>query len=454
MTKELLRKHYEKHRPLLHFTSRKGWMNDPNGLIYHEGYYHLFYQYYPDGVTHGPMHWGHARTSDFLSWEELPIALYPDEKGTIFSGCMVYDKDNTSGFGQGEAAPLVAVFTHNMVKEGKTVQYQSLAYSLDGGMTFEKYEKNPVLDLNLTDFRDPKVFWDTRQQRWVMLTAAGQEIRFFASGDLKEWSELSSFAAKDMKPDEIWECPDLQELTGESGEKRWVLFVSQNTLDYAKTGVRYFVGEFDEGQFRAADGEEEALFLDFGRDNYAAATYGEVSGRVIQQGWMNCWAYAAWLPEAGFRGSMTLPRELHIRKTKAGWRIIQTPVRELWESFPVYEVTGDSSTTLLQSIPGIYKITFENNTGQAVFQNRDSQLHVKLDFEYGKITVDRSKCARKSYGPHFQESSYAYFHSEEDRNIWVILDVTSVEVFAADGEAVGTFQYFTEEPLEQVVIGK
>lgn len=455
MRNEKLQEMYCAHRPLIHFTSKKGWVNDPNGLIFYEGYYHLYFQYYPEGVQHGPMHWGHARTKDFLEWEELPIVLYPDEKGTIFSGSMVYDKENTSGLGTKENPPLVAVFTQHLEEGKKVIQYQSIAYSLDGGMTFIKYDENPVLDMGLRDFRDPKVFWYAPEKKWVMVTAAGQELRFFCSDNLRQWKESGIFRQEDMKPDVIWECPDLVKLSDEHGEKRWVLFISQNTQDYVESGVRYYTGYFDGSNFYAESGTKETLFVDFGRDNYAAATYAEVEGRVIQQSWMNCWAYAGILPEAGFRGSMTLPRELSLKKTAEGYRILQKPAKEALEGLRRFgqQVSLSSGNSAIEFIPGIYHFRLEKNMESIRFQHAGKWIEIKIDFCYGKIMLDRSHCGGKEYGPCFQEMNWMYFHDLKDRELYVVLDVTSLEIFAAGGEAVGTFQYFTERPLENIVIG-
>ena len=455
MYREKLQELYDRHRPVFHYTSKAGWINDPNGLIFYEGYYHLFYQHYPDGVTHGAMHWGHARTKDFMEWEELPIALYTDELGVIFSGCMVYDKYNTSGFGSQDKPPLVAVFTHHLEREGRCVQYQSLAYSLDGGMSFSKYGANPVLDLGLKDFRDPKVFWHEDSKKWVLLAAAGRKILFFTSENLKSWTPGEVFSGKGLKPDEIWECPDLVELADEEGEKQWVLFVSQNTLDYVCTGIRYFTGIFNGKGFAAESGVQEELFADFGRDNYAAATYAQTGGRVIQQGWMNCWSYAQKLPEAGFRGSMTLPRELFLRKTADGCRVIQKPVREAEEKMREYlQIVPDNAEVTAEKLPGIYKYTPAGEVGEMVFCNQNSRLRITVDYTYGKITVDRSGCGGNVYGPCFPEAGWKYFRREADRELYVILDVTSIEVFAAGGEAVGTFLYFTQEPFDRIITGR
>lgn len=463
MNRELLLQHYERHRPFIHYSCNEGWMNDPNGLIFFDGYYHLFYQHDPESVVQDKMHWGHARTRDFIVWEELPIALYPDELGTIFSGCMVYDKNNTSGLGKNGKAPLVAVFTHNYEKNGEKIQYQSLAFSLDEGMTFHKYEGNPVLDLRLADFRDPKVIWDSGKEKWIMLVSGGTEILFFESGNLRIWSRLSSFSVKGAVSDIIWECPDLQELETENGEKKWVLFVSENTLDYEKTGVRYFPGNFDGVGFTAESGEDRALFLDFGRDNYAAAVYQCVKGRIIQQSWMNCWTYAGRLPESGFRGSMTFPREISLRKTQEGYKIIQKPVNEWQKELELKEMNISGKEKGLSAhgeyifqasdIPGIYKFVFDKDCrGEILLSNEEIEIKISIDYSFGKIIVDRSKGADLHYdlGPYFREACSVYFQNRENRNVYVILDVTSIELFAAGGEAAGTFQYFTKEPLHKM----
>mgnify|MGYP003371997322 FL=1 len=260
-------------RPIFHYSCRRGWMNDPNGLIFYRGYYHLFYQHCPDRTVHGPMHWGHARSRDLIHWEELPIALFPDKNGTIFSGSIVYDEENSSGFGSDKSDPLVAIFTHNKETQGITRQYQSLAYSLDNGNTFEKFSGNPVLDMRMKDFRDPKVI--RYRNKWIMLTAAGQSILIFSSDNLKDWKKESSFFTGDLEKNEIWECPDLIRFSDKYGNERWVLIVSQNTLDYKKTGVRYFVGRFNGTDFFDNTGKR-TLWLDFGRDDYAAATFAEL----------------------------------------------------------------------------------------------------------------------------------------------------------------------------------
>lgn len=447
MNKKEMMNNFEKHRPIYHFSSKKGWINDPNGLIYHGGYFHLFYQHYPEGVVHGPMHWGHARSKQLIDWEELPIALYPDEKGTIFSGCIVYDQENTSGLGK-ETAPLVAVFTQNQEKNGLTRQYQSLAYSTDGGMTFEKYAGNPVLDLGLSDFRDPKVFWYPEEKRWIMLAAVLDNIFIFSSKNLREWKKESIYYTGDLEKNEIWECPDLCLFKTREGIQKWVLIVSQNTLDYKKTGVRYFVGKFDGKKFYE-ENSEEVLWLDFGRDNYAAATFAGIEGRIVQVGWMNCWAYAQKLPEQGFRGSMTIPRELYLLQTPMGLRLGQMPVEEVKEYLNVYRLS--EGTLEMDILLGAFLIDIHNGKGKICLSNKKERFMIDIDFDKQYIVVDRSKCG-ENLGKEFTETKNRNFHISRQRQILLIIDITSVEIFTAGGEVAGSFQYFSKYPFQTIKV--
>jgi len=246
----------EPHRPQLHFSPPANWMNDPNGMVFFEGEYHLFYQYYPDSTVWGPMHWGHAITKDLIHWEHLPIALYPDEKGLIFSGSAVVDWDNTSGFGQGGEPPLVAIFTyHNMAGEqsgANDFQSQAIAYSNDRGRTWTKYAGNPVVaNPGIRDFRDPKVIWDQDTKQWVMVFAAYDHVKFYTSPDLKNWQYLSDFGQKWGTHGGVWECPDLfPQVDSGTGNKKWVLLVSVNPgSPNGGSGTQYFIGEFDGKQF-------------------------------------------------------------------------------------------------------------------------------------------------------------------------------------------------------------
>lgn len=244
------------HRPQLHFSPKQGWMNDPNGMVYHNGEYHLFFQHYPDGTQWNTMHWGHAVSKDLTHWQELPIALHPDEKGWIYSGSAVLDKDNTSGLGTTDNPPLVAIFTYHDKKaeavRGDNVQTQALAYSLDNGRSWQKYHGNPVLEGGkIADFRDPKVFWHEESEQWVMALAVQNRIGFYGSENLKNWQHLSDFGAEFGAHGGYWECPDLIKMQVEgSDEEKYVLLVSLNPGGpNGGSGTQYFVGDFDGKNF-------------------------------------------------------------------------------------------------------------------------------------------------------------------------------------------------------------
>ena len=268
----------EPYRPQFHFSPEEKWMNDPNGMVYHKGVYHLFYQYYPEDIVWGPMHWGHATSKDVVHWKHKPIALFPDEHGLIFSGSAIVDFDNTSGFGTKENPPLVAIFTYHLMageKAGrKDFQTQGIAYSLDNGDTWTKYEENPVIENDgIKDFRDPKVFWNAANQTWVMALVAGDHLQLWNSDNLKEWNKLSEFGKDKGAHGGVWECPDLFPLKVEGGEEeKWILLISMNPgAPNGGSGTQYFIGDFDGEKFTTD--QSEVKWLDWGTDNYAGVTY-------------------------------------------------------------------------------------------------------------------------------------------------------------------------------------
>lgn len=252
-SKDALENNYykEKHRPQFHFSPETGWMNDPNGMVYYEGEYHLFYQYYPDSTVWGPMHWAHAISTDLIHWEHLPIALYPDEHGYIFSGSAVVDWDNTSGFGEGNAPPLVAMYSyHDMAKEhagGDDFQTQGIAYSNDKGRTWTKYQANPIIkNPGVRDFRDPKVIWHEDSKQWISAIAALDHLMIYGSRDLKKWYLLSEFGKDLGSHDGVWECPDLFPIIADNGKQYWVLIQNMGTGNpNGGSGTQYFIGQFD-----------------------------------------------------------------------------------------------------------------------------------------------------------------------------------------------------------------
>lgn len=306
----------EPFRSQYHFTPERGWMNDPNGLVYNNGVYHLFYQYYPHATVWGPMHWGHATSTDLIRWEHKPVALYPDENGLIFSGSAVVDKYNTSGFGSNGQVPMVAVYTYHFMQGEKIgrddFQTQGIAFSLDNGETWTKYAGNPVIGNKGTrDLRDPKVFWHEATKSWIMALVAGNHVKFYRSQNLKDWGNISDFGIDQGAHGGVWECPDLFPLKVEGSDKeKWVLIISiGNGGPNGGSGTQYFVGDFDGTTFTSD--QKEYKWLDWGTDNYAGVTYNQVpNGDRIFIGWMSNWQYALTTPTSNWRSAMTLPRKL------------------------------------------------------------------------------------------------------------------------------------------------
>jgi fructan beta-fructosidase len=329
-------------RPQFHFTPAQNWMNDPNGLVYYKGLYHLFYQYNPEGDQWGHMSWGHATSSDLLNWNELPVAIRDDERAMIFSGSAVVDHQNTSGFGTLENPPMVAIYTEHQEEH----QAQGLAYSLDEGLTWKKYEGNPVLDLGKKDFRDPKVTWDKARNHWLMAVALPQEfiIQFYKSDDLKSWTHLSNFGPVGAVGG-IWECPDLFELEVD-GTTKWVLIVSLNPGGpVGGSATQYFIGDFDGVTFTQTEFLDEIKWIDFGADYYAAVSFNDApDNRRIMIGWMSNWDYAKFIettPDRPSRGEMSLPREISLQKIDGKIELIQKPVREAAHLVRDIEITTD-----------------------------------------------------------------------------------------------------------------
>lgn len=302
----------EQYRPQAHFTPAQNWMNDPNGMAFVDGTWHLFYQYNPQGNGWGNMSWGHATSTDLMHWQEQPVALTRDELGAIFSGSAVIDKDNTAGFGAGAMIALYTSAGETGDLQGK--QQQSLAYSTDGGKNFTRYEANPVIKNDDDNLRDPKVFWHQESGKWIMALAKGWKrgVELYGSSDLKTWNHLSTFVV-DLpgRPSLQWECPDLMSFDYK-GAKKWVMIVSVNPGGpVAGSGTMYFVGDFDGTTF-TADALDYPLWLDYGMDNYAGVTWSNTADRKVMIGWMNNWNYAGDVPCSPWRSAMTLPRELKL----------------------------------------------------------------------------------------------------------------------------------------------
>ena len=368
--------YHEDHRPQYHFSPAANWMNDPNGMVYYEGEYHLFYQYYPDSTVWGPMHWGHAVSPDMVSWEHLPIALYPDSLGYIFSGSAVIDWDNTSGLGDGEEPPMIAIFTHHEMEgernKTNTFQYQSIAYSNDRGRTFVKYDGNPVVsNPGIKDFRDPKVIWHEVSKKWIMVFSAYDKVRIYNSPNLIDWTFASEFGIPDDT--RLWECPDLFPIKVEgTEEEKWVLITSiQKEGPNGGTATSYFVGDFDGSTF--IGDHKNQKWLDYGTDNYAMVTWSDVpknDGRRLALGWMSNWQYAQKVPTDKWRSAMTLPRSLILHKTKDDYVLRSQPVKEL-------KVLEERSMSISgQRVSGIFELPTEPDHSLYKLELSLSLIHI------------------------------------------------------------------------------
>lgn len=402
----------EKYRPQFHFTPIRNWMNDPNGLLYYKGKYHLFFQHNPQANIWGNMSWGHATSADLYNWQELPVAISCTPTSGIFSGSAVVDFENTTSFGTKENPPIVAIYTEHQNDESN--QSQCLAFSLDEGLTFTKYEGNPVLDINLPNFRDPKVIWINGQ--WIMTIALPLEhkISFYSSPNLKEWRHLSDFGPA-AEVGGIWECPDLFQI-----DDKWVLIVSLNPGGFQiGSGTQYFVGQWDGSAFIADD--LQTRWIDYGRDNYAGVTFsGAPENKKIFLGWMSNWEYAGKVPTDPWRSAMTIPRELSL----IGNTLIQTPV-EPKEGFPeVSFVTRDGSVKIFETPDRFIEVGVRNR----------------------KLFVDTTNAWGELEAPTLQEVEVG----SGEIDIRVIVDRSSIEVFAAAGSISVTNLIWIETTLTSV----
>ena len=478
----------EQHRPQFHYSPAKNWMNDPNGLVFFEGEYHLFVQHYPDSNVWGPMHWAHAVSTDLVHWEHLPIALYPDSLGYIFSGSAVVDWNNTSGFGQNGKPPLVAMFTlHSMEREkaGRMdVETQGLAYSNDRGRTWTKYAANPVISNpeKDRDFRDPKVVWHEASKRWVVTLAVGDHVEFWASPDLKNWTYLSDFGKTYGSHGGVWECPDLfpiQSGSAPDSPQKWVLILNINPgHPNGGSGTQYFVGDFDGKNFvlDAAFAKNVPLgtgiWLDWGKDNYAGVTWSDVpktDGRRLLIGWMSNWEYANKVPTVAWRNAATLPRELVLQNTAAGYRLASKPVKELEtlraKSFelPATEVAGSLDLTdKLGFSPAQSEWVLEfdltdgaaANVGVELSNSKGERYRIGYDVAKNQFFSDRTKSGDISFSDKYAATVHnaPRFSAEKTLRLHLYFDVASAELFADDGSTVMTELYFPSEVFSRASV--
>lgn len=465
----------EPHRPQFHFLPPAQWMNDPNGMVYYDGEYHLFYQYYPEATVWGPMHWGHAVSYDMIYWEHLPIALYPDTLGYIFSGSAVVDWQNTTGLKYTKESPLIALFTYHDIAAEKAgrldYQTQGIAYSTDRGRTWTKYAGNPVIkNPGIKDFRDPKVMWYEPAQQWIMCLAAGDKILFYASPNLKDWTQTGEFGETYGAHGGVWECPDLFELPVEGTDfSKWILLVSINPGGPNGGSVtQYFIGNFDGKTFTSDNAEDTVLWLDFGTDNYAGVTWSDVpaqDGRRLFLGWMSNWNYAQVVPTKTWRSAMTVPRSLHLRPTARGIRLISLPVQELEKlrtqfiSFTGVNVMNHFE--LLDFQFNMYELFLEfdlNKTtaqdfGIELFNTKNEKVKIGYDVNTAQFYIDRTTAGKTDFSDNFAVRQVApRLTNHVTLKMHLLVDVASVELFADDGATVMTGIFFPNEDFSKAAL--
>ena len=448
----------ERFRPAYHHTPAYGWMNDPNGMFYKDGVWHLYYQYNPYGSQWENMTWGHSTSRDLIHWEPQPTAIEPDALGSIFSGSAVVDKDNTAGFGRGA---VIAMYT-----SAGQAQTQSIAYSTDNGRTFTKYAGNPVITLNTPDFRDPKVFWYEATKSWIVVLAVGQEVQFYSSKNLKDWQYESSFGREYGNHGGVWECPDLFRLSGSevaslSGSKvkspdnlktsqpetleKWVLLLNINPGGpFGGSATQYFTGTFDGHRFVCDSKPETTKWMDYGKDHYATVTFSNApEGRHVALAWMSNWQYAGVVPTKQFRSANSVPRDLSLFTDGDETYLASVPSPEL-DALRGEKLKKPTETCeIVVSVKGSATVTLSNSKGEEVVMQYDEAQRT--------LAMDRSKSGDVSFSDAFAVNTVAPTHGVV-RQLRIFVDRCSVEAFDAEGKVVLTNLVFPSEPYNTVKV--
>ena len=470
----------ETYRPQIHYSPPRHWMNDPNGLVSVHGEYQLFYQYYPDAEVWGPMHWGHAVSTDLVHWATLDTALEPDPNGMIFSGSAVFDEHNTTGLGRERIPPLVAIFTyHNPKAEANheiKVESQGLAYSLDHGRTFQKWPQ-PVLDNpGVRDFRDPKVQWFAPTGRWIMSLAATDGVRFYSSSDLFHWQFESTFDRQRLGPPGVWECPDLIEMQDrQTGERHDVLLVSVNPNASEKdppsvkrSGTQYYLGHFDGHTFEPDAASTQPRWLDEGADYYAAVSWNRdhtaLSTPPVVLGWMSNWSYAQRVPTKSWRGVMAIPRQLELAQEDGRWSLRSVPIPSLKAlrrstihvEHPVAAQLGDLANGLTAPTAALdanltvqspgrrpYALVLSNQQGERFAINVDPERH--------DMTIDRSHSGEVAFAENFGTPINVKLPESMDAvSFRLLIDRSSIEIFVDEGRVNITTLVFPTTPYTRL----
>ena len=422
----------EKVRPAYHHTPQYGWMNDPNGMFYKDGEWHLYYQYNPYGSLWENMTWGHSVSKDLVHWEALPLAIEADALGTIFSGSCVVDKDNTAGFGKNT---VIAFYT-----SAGEAQTQSMAYSTDGGRTFNKYEKNPVVTFNAPDFRDPKVFWYDGTNRWIMMLAVGQEMQIWSSANLKDWQKESSFGSEYGNHGGVWECPDLLKI-----EDKWVLICNINPGGpFGGSATQYFVGDFDGHKFTCESMPKVTKWLDYGKDHYATVSFSNApDGRTVVLAWMSNWQYANQVPTRQFRSANSIARDLGLFKDGEETYVSVIPSKETLAMRGKKIKNPTDACEIVVDVKGSMELTLSNTKGEQVVMKYDAQKQT--------FAMNRKQSGDISFSEAFPIETTAPTHGAL-KQLRLFIDHSSIEAFAGDGKMAMTNLVFPSEPYNTLKV--
>ena len=429
----------EQYRPLYHHTPAYGWMNDPNGMFFKDGVWHLYFQHNPYGSQWENMTWGHSTSTDLIHWTFQGDPVQPDAWGSIFSGSSVVDKNNTAGFGENA---IVALYT----SAGEN-QTQSMAYSTDNGKTFTKYDGNPIITSNVPDFRDPHMFWNEDIKKWNMILAAGQQMNIYSSDNLKDWKFESSFGAEYGSHSGVWECPDLMKMKVRGTDKeKWMLVCNINPGGPSGgSATQYFVGDFDGHKFTCESKPEVTKWMDYGKDHYATVTFDNApNGRHVALAWMSNWQYANQVPTLQYRSANSIPRDLGLFEYKGNTYCSVTPSEEITAARSKKPSKSLSEACeMVVNLKGDATITLSNSKGEKVVMTYKAKDET--------FSMDRTLSGKTDFSSDFAAITTAPVYGKMNK-LRIFIDKSSIEVFDNDGKMAMTNLVFPTKPYDKVTI--
>lgn len=427
-------KNREKFRSIYHHTPVYGWMNDPNGMFYKDGVWHLYYQYNPYGSQWENMTWAHSTSTDLIHWKNHGEVIQPDALGTIFSGSSVVDKENTAGFGKDA---VVAFYT-----SAGAAQTQSIAYSTDNGETFKKYVNNPILTSDVPDFRDPNVFWNEEVKQWNLILAAGQQMNIYSSKNLKDWKYESSFGEGYGNHEGVWECPDLLKM----GDK-WVLICNINPGGpFGGSATQYFVGSFDGHKFTCESKPEVTKWMDYGKDHYATVSFSNApDGRIVVLPWMSNWQYANQVPTQQFRSANGLPRDLGLYSYNGEDYVSVKPSPEVFAAFE------KKPSGRLQSAAYIEVTNIKSNASIVLSNDKGERVTMVYDGKNATFSMDRTESGVTDFHSDFKAKTVAPTNGVI-KSMQIFIDRCSIEAFDTEGKVAMTNLVFPSKPYDKIIV--